>query len=273
MPVAKVAIVTGANRGIGLAICKTLANTISEPLVLYATSRSATFSLGANVNKANPSVEIRYDKLSLTDEESVSALVEKIKKEHGGCDVLINNAGLYYYTEHTTSAQRKETMDVNYRGTLKAFLPILREHGRIVNLSSQSGLLKYMSQPLRARFLNPTKTLQDVETLAEEYENAATAGTANENGWPSMTYFTSKAALNAATSILARENPGFLINCCCPGWVSTDLGNQAGLAPKTVEDGAKIPIRLGFGDIGGVSGKYWANDSVYDTGEGEVADF
>lgn len=49
-----------------------------------------------------------------------------------------------------------------------------------------------------------------------------------------MTYFTSKAALNAITMILARDHPGFLINCCCPGWVGTELGNQAGHAPKTV---------------------------------------
>jgi carbonyl reductase 1 len=48
-----------------------------------------------------------------------------------------------------------------------------------------------------------------------------------------MTYFTSKAALNAGTRILARENPQLFINCCCPGWVSTDLGAQAGSAPKT----------------------------------------
>lgn len=48
-----------------------------------------------------------------------------------------------------------------------------------------------------------------------------------------MTYFTSKAALNAGTRILARDNPQLLINCCCLGWVSTDLGAQAGSAPKT----------------------------------------
>jgi NAD(P)-dependent dehydrogenase (short-subunit alcohol dehydrogenase family) len=49
-----------------------------------------------------------------------------------------------------------------------------------------------------------------------------------------MTYHVSKAAENAITMILARENPQFLINCCCPGWVDTELGTQAGQPPKTV---------------------------------------
>ena len=54
-----------------------------------------------------------------------------------------------------------------------------------------------------------------------------------DNGWPKMTYDVSKAAENAITMILARDNPDFFINCCCPGWVDTELGDQAGPPPKT----------------------------------------
>ena len=72
------------------------------------------------------------------------------------------------------------------------------------------------------------------------------------------------------TRILAKENPGLIINACCPGWVKTDMGLLIGRAPKTPEDGAKIPVRLAFGDIGGITGAYWANASVRSKEEGEV---
>ena len=107
--------------------------------------------------------------------------------------------------------------------------------------------------------------------------------------WPPLAYQVSKAALNAGTRILARDNPDLLINCCCPGWVSTSLGTQAGQPPKSVgeckqntcspadtlltmaiEEGAKIPLRLAVGDIGQVSGRYWADDSIADKGNGKV---
>ena len=63
---------------------------------------------------------------------------------------------------------------------------------------------------------------------------ASLRGTATLQGWARKTYFVSKALETAMTIALARENPGFYINACCPGWVNTDLGNQAGAAPKTV---------------------------------------
>ena len=84
-------------------------------MVLYAVSRT-----GANLDtkSASKAVEVRYDKLSLTDKASMTALAARLQKEHGGCDVLINNAGVYHYSEDATLAQQKEMLDVNYRGTL-----------------------------------------------------------------------------------------------------------------------------------------------------------
>ncbi len=64
-----------------------------------------------------------------------------------------------------------------------------------------------------------------------------------------------------------------LINCCCPGWVATDMGSRVGSGGKKPVDGARIPIRLAVGDIGAVSGKCWANPSVTDTGDGEVREW
>ncbi|KAF2280132.1 NAD(P)-binding protein [Westerdykella ornata] len=276
-PTTRVAVVTGANRGIGKAIIDRLVATggqdygLSGKLVLYAASRSG--DTPPTPAAASPSVELRGARLSLTDPRSIDDLVAAIKAEHGGCHMLVNNAGIYYYRENITAAQRKETLDVNYRGTLKvcqAFIPIMHDGGRIVNLSSQSGQLHYFAPHLRTRFLDPDLTLNQLDQLVGEYSDAAAKGDAVQRGWPRMTYFTSKAALNAATRILARDNPRLLINCCCPGWVNTELGGQAGAAPKTPAEGARIPLKLALGDIGGISGRYWANDSVSEKGDGKV---
>lgn len=110
--------------------------------------------------------------------------------------------------------------------------------------------------------------------MLQEYYACVIEGSEKENGWPKSAYSVSKASTNALTAILARENPGLVINCCCPGWVDTDMGSIAGSRPpKSPGDGAKIPIRLGFGDIGGVTGRYWGNPSVADTGDGQVMDW
>ncbi|KAJ5779123.1 hypothetical protein N7457_006843 [Penicillium paradoxum] len=270
-----VAVVTGANRGIGLAICAALIHQSPGPLVLYTASRA-----GAPIDltgiKIPPTVHVHPTKLSLTDKNSISALSARVQHENNGCDVLINNAGLYYFKENITAAQRRETLNVNYRGTLdicQAFLPVMRKSGRIVNVSSQSGQLKYFHPHLQKQFLTPDLTLTELDTLVEEYNRAADKHTATASGWPSLAYFTSKAALNTATRILARDNPHLLINCCCPGWVGTSLGAQAGQPPKSVEEGARIPVRLAIGEIEHISGRYWANDSVASAGYGKVQDW
>jgi carbonyl reductase 1 len=214
--------------------------------------------------------------LSLGDPDSIDALASRVAAERAVVDVLINNAGVYYYRERISDAERADTLETNYRGTLRmcqAFLPLLRTPGgRIVNVSSQAGRLRWLAPHLRPRFLALDLTLETLDVPVREYDAAASRGEEVEAGWPPMAYSVSKAALNAATRVLARENPGLLINSCCPGWVATDLGAQAGAPSKTPEEGARIPLHLAFGDIGETSGRYWANDSTAGTGMGKVQD-
>ena len=128
--------------------------------------------------------------------------------------------------------------------------------------------------PIQQRFRNPQLTLNDIETMLQEYYACVIEGSERENGWPESAYSVSKASTNALTVILARENPRLIVNCCCPGWVDTDMGSIAGSRPpKSPKDGAKIPIRLGFEDISGTTGRYWGNRSVADTGSGQIMDW
>jgi len=264
-----VTIVTGANRGIGEAICQTIASNTQQPMILYATSRKGT-SFG--IKAVSNDMEIKYPKLDITDPTSIDSLASLIKQEHGGCDVLINNAGINI-DDHYSPQNVKLTLDTNYRGTLhmcQSFIPLLKRNGRIVNVSSTASSLGEYGEILQQRFRNPNMTLQDLEELMQEYQKCANEGTESQNGWPQMAYKVSKSAQNAFTAVLARENPNVAINACCPGWVSTDMGKIGGQPPKTPEEGAKIPYRLGFKDIGGVSGRYWGNKSISGKGEGQV---
>lgn len=81
-------------------------------------------------------------------------------------------------------------------------------------------------------------------------------------------YSVSKACVNALTAVLARRNPQVVVNACCPGWIATDMGALVGqrAPPKTPDEGAQVPLHLAFGDVGGVSGRYWANASVRSKG-------
>lgn len=174
------------------------------------------------------------------------------------------------------------TLDTNYRGTLavcNALLPVMRpKTGRVVNLSSTASSLSLYSPAIADRF-GSASSISDIDHLVSEYLSSFENGTLKADGWPvGKSYSVSKACINAMTKILAtdkeKEDKGVLVNCCCPGWVNTEMGKQVGSSPsKTPEEGARIPVRLALGDLGGVSGRYWGNDSISGKGEGKLQEW
>ncbi|KAL8691803.1 MAG: hypothetical protein Q9218_003049 [Villophora microphyllina] len=114
----------------------------------------------------------------------------------------------------------------------QTFIPLLSKDGRIVNVSSTGSSLGGYSKEIQDRFRNPKMTLPDLEQMMNEYQEAANNGTESRNGWKTQAYGVTKAATNAMTAVLARENPGLTINACCPGWVDTDMGSLMGRPPK-----------------------------------------
>ncbi|CZR50464.1 uncharacterized protein PAC_00337 [Phialocephala subalpina] len=288
-----ITIVTGANRGIGLGICQTLVSTANyQPMTLYACSRQG---LDLGLSPSDPNTVIKYATLDISSQESVSSLAEEVKSElerqdseHGeGKVVLINNAATVVTPHNAENA--KAELDVNYRGTLKviiaghserrlptvkqmclAFIPILGPQGRIVNVSAT---LEPYGPDIQARFNGTKVTLSSLEELASQYERAVANDTEEKEGFGDRkkAYFIGKSCVNALTSVLARENEGLVINAGCPGWVDTRMGNLGvGRPPKTLEEGARVPVKLAFGEIQGVTGKFWANEKISDTGDGEI---
>jgi len=157
----------------------------------------------------------------------------------------------------------------------QTFIPLLSKNGRIVNMSSIASQLKAYSPEVQARFRDPHATVETLNDIVNDFVRSVEQGNEDASGFgtPRRSYSVSKALVTALTAMLARQHPGLTINCCCPGWVATDMGRLVGRAPKTPEDGATIPLRLAFGDIGDVTGKYWANSHIRGKGDGEVQEW
>lgn len=235
-----------------------------------------------------------YPKLDITDRSSIKDFAKEVS-QYGSVDVLINNAGVNLDNEYS-AANAKKTMDVNYTAMLdvstiavlvytneltgqpqmcQTFIPLLSKNGRIVNMSSIASQLKAYSPEIQTRFRDPHATVETLNDIAQDFLRSVEQGNEDAMGFgtPRRSYSVSKALVTALTAMFARQHPGLSINCCCPGWVATDMGHLVGRAPKKPEDGATIPLRLAFGDIGDVTGKYWANSSIRGKGDGEVQEW
>ncbi|HEX6182678.1 MAG TPA: SDR family oxidoreductase [Pyrinomonadaceae bacterium] len=203
----RVALVTGAYRGIGLEVSRQLAR---RGFSVFLSARDPAKAQAAAETLRRHRLKVLPALLDVTDERSVEATRLFVEARFGRLDVLVNNAAILY-----DSWQRAETADLetvreafetNTLGawrTAQAFIPLLTKggHGRIVNVSSESGSLDVMG-----------------------------------GGTPA--YSVSKAALNALTRMLADElRPArVLVNSVCPGWVATEMGGAD--APRSVEEGA-----------------------------------
>lgn len=240
-----VALVTGANKGIGLQIAKDLATHGFTVLVgsrNLAHGETAAQSVGADA---------RALQLDVTDQTSITAAAERIRRELGRLDVLVNNAGIAHAGKpgrtlaeimqagHPSIASIDEVravFETNVFGVIavtQAMLPLLREApaGRIVNVSSTLGSLTRNADPR-----NPYR--------------AVFGGV----------YSPSKAALNAVTLAFALEleTTRIKVNAVCPGFTATDLNNFEGT--RTVQQGAREPVRLALLDEDGPTGTFSNED-------------
>lgn len=285
-----VVVVTGSNRGIGQGIIQLLAKTsYPQPLTIYATSRAGT-NLGI---EASPPNSIHYTKLDISSSTSIKSFFSSVKD----MGVLINNAGINNNNSETPELA-EQVIDVNYKGTrdmCEAFLSASNgkkksSSERIVNVSSTACQLTNYS-PATADKFRAVKSIQDIDALASAYTKAVHEGGHAQKeagfGSPPKSYQVSKALINALTVVLARDSQDVAVNCCCPGWVDTDMGHQVGRPPKTLEEGARIPVRLAIGDLGPkgdrdgglgrgserISGRYFGNDGVTDRGWGRAREW
>ncbi|EGY22209.1 carbonyl reductase [Verticillium dahliae VdLs.17] len=272
MAPARIGVVTGANKGIGLAVVRQLAlqyptsHIENGSFLVYLTSRDdtrgkeAVASLEQELQKSKVlatdggATEVKHHQLDISDSKSIKTLADYLKKEHpDGIDFVINNAGIALEGfGNTLEATR-------------AWIPTLKADGRIVNVASISGALNKYSRSIRDRFIN-AEAVDDVTDLMEEFTAAVAKGTHEADGWPSAAYAVSKAGEIAQTRAIAKElkddGSKILINSCHPGWVVTDM--TKGKGTKTADQGAQTPVQLAIEDIGGKSGTYWSDEKEVD---------
>jgi NAD(P)-dependent dehydrogenase (short-subunit alcohol dehydrogenase family) len=224
----RIAVVTGANRGIGFEICRQLAR---NGFTVVLTSRNAAKGRAAVEALRNDDLALDdHHPLDVTSPTSIKALAGYLDERYGRLDVLVNNAGVLLDPRSSRILDAKlktfhDTLETNVFGPLllvQALASLMRKnrYGRIVNVSSGLGQLSGM-----------------------------------ETGTPA--YRISKTALNALTVILAAEfsGSGILVNSMNPGWVRTDMGGAS--APRTVEQGADTAVWLAMLPENGPNGRFF----------------
>lgn len=225
-PQTRVAIVTGANRGIGYEVSKQLA---TRGITVILTSRSQAKGEMAAAKLKGLGHEVHFHSLDVTRRESIEQLHQFVATRFGRLDILVNNAGVYLDTQNSALTTDLKTilssLETNTFGPLQmcqAFVPLMKKngYGRIVNVSSGMGQLTHMN-----------------------------------GSWPG--YRISKTALNAVTRMIAEEvaDPGILVNSVCPGWVKTDMGGPD--AERPVEEGAETIVWAATLPEGGPNGVFF----------------
>jgi NAD(P)-dependent dehydrogenase (short-subunit alcohol dehydrogenase family) len=202
----RVALVSGANRGLGFEITRQLA---AEGITVLLGARKPLAGEKAARQLRRDGGTVTAVPLDVTSIDDIRALVTRIEHDYGRLDILVNNAGAYFDVDNEASSVSMDTvrqaLETNLLGAwqlTEAMLPLMQRHGygRIVNVSSGCG--------------------------ATESDGSACPA-----------YRVSKAALNSHTRMLAMElqGSGILVNAVCPGWVATDMGGHGG---RPVAEGA-----------------------------------
>ncbi len=232
----KVALITGANKGIGLEIARQLGK---QGITVLVGARDPERAAEAVAKLTDDGSDAHAVALDVTDADSVAAAAQDVEARFGRLDVLVNNAGIALDDGPPSRVSLdivRRTYEVNVFGVIgvtQAFLPLLRKSdaGRIVNMSSGLGSLTQNSDP--------------------NWGFAAVKPSA---------YNSSKAALNMVTVLLAAElkDAGIKVNAADPGFTATDLNQHRGT--RTVEQGATEAVRLATLPADGPTGGYFDED-------------
>ena len=235
----RIALVTGANKGIGKEISRQLA---AKDVLVVMGSRDVARGQKAVADLRSSDLPVELIQLDVTSQSSVDEAAAEIERRHGRLDILVNNAGIatdWYPASDLSVETLQQTFDTNVFGVFrvtKAMIRLLRKsrHGRIVNISSSLGSL--------TRHTDPNYGVGVQNML--------------------LAYCSSKAALNMITVEFAEhlKDAGIKVNAANPGYTATDMNQHRG--PRTVEQAAVTPVRLALLPDDGPTAGVFSDDGV-----------
>ncbi|XP_026738049.1 carbonyl reductase [NADPH] 1-like [Trichoplusia ni] len=268
----KVAVVTGSNKGIGLSIVKGLLKRFDGVVFLTARDDGRGKAAVAKLNELGLHPE--YHQLDITDRNSVARLADYIKEKYGGIDILVNNAAVVSGLDLNVSyKETKEVLDINYFSyhiIQELLYPLVRDNGRILNISSDCGHLSNVRNEYWIKKLsNKSLTVEEINEFVNWHLEAVRTGTFNKSDIADegsiAAYRVAKVAVSALTMIQQRELDGrnISVNSLHPGFVRTDM--TKGLGFLDVDQAAETPVNLLLEAPQSLKGAYvWYDGQVLD---------
>lgn len=250
----KVAIVTGATQGLGLALVSGLADRMGPGDVVYLTGRdrdrvaAAAESLPATV---------RGEVFDVADPRAAGRFAARLRERHGGVDIVINNAVMRVGPDDDPRAIIEPYTEVNNFGTtrvLRAFAPLVRDGGRLIVVASSLGRLRHLAPVLHDRF-DGLSSLDEVDKQVADWRDAVRDGSARSGAGPGFVNIPSKIGQVAAVRAIAQQRReedrarGILVAAVCPGMINTPtsaLWWDVSTAPSPAEAaGPVLDLALG----------------------------
>jgi NAD(P)-dependent dehydrogenase (short-subunit alcohol dehydrogenase family) len=225
----RVALVTGATQGLGLALVELLSERLEPTDTVYLTGRNPERIAAARAGLRAGRARVEVDLLDVADEQSVAECATRVLERHGALDIVISNAYLRLMPgdspEHVIDAY-VETNNLGTTRILRAFGPALADAGTLLVVSSTLGTLHHLAPVLHERF-DALQTLEEADDSVLRWREAVHNGDALIEGWPAFLNIPSKIAQVAAVRAFAQERResdlqrGILIASVCPGMIDT----------------------------------------------------
>jgi carbonyl reductase 1 len=258
----RIAVITGANRGLGLSLVRALCQLWKSPDQVYLTARDPHRGEEAVASLRREGLSPIFWQFELTDGRSIEAAVDHLRTKHGGVDLLIHNGAYAALPDRTGKEQVRLMIDTNNHGThrvLTAFRPLLKAQARVLVVASGFGTLSSLPPQLHSRFDTEHMSLGELQQTMDAYVDAVEGDRADSEGWPAWINVASKVGQVAAARIFARElledskaPPGILVNSVCPGWMITDASRPylkdlpPKVEPKLPDDAAPDVLWAGL---------------------------
>ncbi|KAJ9558859.1 hypothetical protein OSB04_013473 [Centaurea solstitialis] len=246
-----IAIVTGANKGIGYALVKRFAE-LGLTVVLTSRDQSRGLKAMDSLKSLGLDGNVCFCQLDISNKDSIRSFVSWFRSRFNAFDILVNNAAVCFNAMNENSMEHAESVvKTNYYGSklfTQAILPFSRpSNSRILNISSRLGTLdKLKNAEMKAILENEEKLSEDrIDMVVGAFLKDVKDGSWEKQGWPKIwtDYSVSKLALNAYSRLLAKQYRGVVsVNCFCPGFTQTAMTDGQG--KHSADDAAQMAATL-----------------------------